>query len=344
VAEIQQQIADGARPLARVGDVIERGQPIPANARTVRDKVQDLWDRDPRGGWILTECRGEPTTEQERADTEPVRAEGLLLFWAPLTVVEVDPEPQPAEPASSAILVVGDDIEWGEPIPDHVIRMVGRWPGGQPDGDPIDLCLMTETGNGGVTWWSAGGDENWSNEDIPQECYPLRITRVREAVGPCRRCAGLAVELAATQKMLDVMTAPESGPVVLSLPQVPDGAVALIGEQSGRRYVRYLKTASWEDPDGAIWPLHLLFGSDDSFTVEFAPPREPRTWPKIEAAPDDLPRALDLSSHPSGSYPVRWVLDDGHEVKGMYVGPLGNHHTLPELRAVGWVTEVLDGQ
>lgn len=94
MGDVQQQIADGARPLARVGDVIEHGRAIPAN-------VVRMVDADRTAGRSWRRVNG-TDFEYYDADDDEVVLEALDPAicnggWWPMTVVEVDPEPQPAE-------------------------------------------------------------------------------------------------------------------------------------------------------------------------------------------------------------------------------------------------------
>ena len=247
-------------PLARVGDVIAHGETIPANVRVLRDKVNDLWERQ-RGGWILARYDGTATTEQERADTEPADDARLLLFWAPLTVVEVDPEPQPAEP----------DHPW--------TPRVGSVPGcnaraGAADGLP---CAFPESAHLTLKEWNR-------RASIARGCCGM--TAVHMAYCPQFTVDGLheAVELPA-----------ESGPVVLSLPQVPPGTVALVGDSSGARFLPTGTAWAYDQSPTGVIALGGLLDAERSVTVEFAPPCEPRTWPRlVDEATSDLPDVVDV--------------------------------------------------
>lgn len=125
----------------------------------------------------------------------------------------------------------------------------------------------------------------------------------------------------------------------LTLPEVPEGAVAAVGANSGDRYTvkrddRYydrrptFETESWWGDIGELLSREPL-----GVTFETAPPREPRTWPKLEGPPDDL-RLVEIE----GSGVVwqrertgnRWV--GGHE-----------RLTWSQLRARGEVRELLGG-
>jgi len=115
MADIQQQIADGARPrLARVGDVIEHGQDIPANVLWVKDEVADGKHEHCEGLWYEdgVECDGTPYS-----------AEKLQHLRGRLTVVEVDPEPQP--------IVLTLPV-----VPDGAVALIGNKTGKRYTWDP----------------------------------------------------------------------------------------------------------------------------------------------------------------------------------------------------------------
>ncbi len=132
----------------------------------------------------------------------------------------------------------------------------------------------------------------------------------------------------------------ESDPLVLTLPQVPDGAVALVGE-TGSRYVRDpLSKDRWRlEVAGNVpgLPVIEVFRVERSVTVEMAPPREPRTWPKLtDQNDDDLPDVVQLLGSPNhAEFWRRYSPDDvlySDGTSGM---------TLAELRMLGEVREVL---
>lgn len=79
-------------------------------------------------------------------------------------------------------------------------------------------------------------------------------------------------------------TTQPTGPLVLTLPEVPEGAVALIGEMSGHRWIP-TEFGRWADEaTGQVRGILPLLEREGSVTVEMAPPREPRTWPKLDDA------------------------------------------------------------
>lgn len=131
-------------------------------------------------------------------------------------------------------------------------------------------------------------------------------------------------------------------PLVLTLPVVPAGAVALIGNASGRRWLPY----SWPESDERMWQYRasdapwsltsILHDEPEGVTVEFAPPREPRTWPKLDPAPeiDNLPRTVDVEGH------GRWSRLATHHFYPE-ADPNGAPLTLAGLRELGEVREVL---
>jgi hypothetical protein len=125
---------------------------------------------------------------------------------------------------------------------------------------------------------------------------------------------------------------------VLRLPEVPDNAVALIGE---RRWIRSAGAPGRWKIDNAQG-LHVLAGlgsvldsEPEGVRVELAP-TGPRTWSKVDTAPvlDDPPQTLEVKGQ-------RWYLVD--QSGGRYYRPGGLVEcTIQQLRESGDVTEVLD--
>ena len=86
-------------------------------------------------------------------------------------------------------------------------------------------------------------------------------------------------------------------PLVLRLPEVPKGAVALVGVRSGRRYPFHEESGGWrnDDGEGAPWKLSAVLHREqpEGVRVEIVPPREPRTAAEIwRAFSDDDRRRL----------------------------------------------------
>lgn len=210
---------------ARVGDVIAHGETIPANVVLLRDQDGDLWRR---GGKEQFGCLTDNT------GTALVDASG----WWPVKVVEVDPEPQPAEPKCCGMKAVHlDDC-----------------PVGPASESPADSAII---------------DELVAALHVEPDQIVAEVEALRAALYEARQPA-------------------EPGPLALTLPEVPAGAVALYGLRTGTRYKA--------DPDG-VWRVNSWDGDladvlrrehPEGVTVEFAPPPEPRTWPKLDPAPEDV--------------------------------------------------------
>ncbi|WP_433078955.1 hypothetical protein ACQP1P_38800 [Dactylosporangium sp. CA-052675] len=138
--------------------------------------------------------------------------------------------------------------------------------------------------------------------------------------------------------------AQQDGPVVLTLPEVPEGAVALTG---GTRWVRspYLPDAWVLDGGSVPHMLGAVLDREGSVTVEMAPPREPRTWPKLDEAPGGEPQLRGASgtvyrySHYTEGVPVYRACD---ETTGELVGRSYSFYVLQHLD--GPLTEVFDAE
>jgi hypothetical protein len=113
---------------------------------------------------------------------------------------------------------------------------------------------------------------------------------------------------------------------ILTLPKVPEGAVALVTNGSGDGTLRWRRGVddTWvrdDQPyDDEGHTLYELLTYGDSVRVEMAPPREPRTWPKLDSAPDDLRLFKGASGRQYRRHALpsldRWYHDadeEGHE-------------------------------
>lgn len=83
--------------LAKVGDRIEHGQPIPGNVVRMRDAQNTeghAWVRVPESTTRWDYVFGSNPGKRQGALAE----RELMAAWFPMTVTEVDPEPQPAKP------------------------------------------------------------------------------------------------------------------------------------------------------------------------------------------------------------------------------------------------------
>jgi hypothetical protein len=131
----------------------------------------------------------------------------------------------------------------------------------------------------------------------------------------------------------------EPGPLRLTLPEVPRKGVTLVGSQ-GTRFVP-VGGASWqaEVEGGRCFGLGELLDLAAPLTVE-APPRKPRTWPKLDDAPPDLRAVRGASGR------VYRPHDDGRDARWYYVdaahGKLGFESFAEIAYQDGPLTEVLD--
>lgn len=289
--DIQQQIADGARPrLARVGDVIEHGQDIPVNVVRLRDMTEDAWRRlatDPVTYTYMGYDDPEPSYTADQM--------GKHKHWWPMTVVEVDPEPQPAERDDGALWCPGFVSRAGVDT-DGCLRLKGTATGdNQLDPEP----------------------PHWYRCDDPE---PHAEHGARSKLGRTR-CTGLPLPPA------------ESGPLVLTLPVVPDGAVALVGGKSGARWER--TTYGWKS-GGYHLTFPAVLDREGSVTVEMAPPREPRVWPKLDVEAD-LPAEVEVTGEGI------WRRVPGTRLfrQGTLLDGTIRDGTLADLRELGEVREVL---
>lgn len=328
VADIQQQIADGARPrLARVGDRIEHGQPVPDNVVRARDAVGHIWG-----------------TERAELDIRQF-ARVPVSDWWPLTVVEVDPEPQPAEPEPVDLLelvrLYGHEghesgfaaTERDEEADDH------------HDGKARRLYDQIEAEVRALRAEAAGSMQVITERDDAHEWADRLAQAIAEFLHiDIGEHSNMNLPWQAALIALTDTVSPqpaESGPLVLTLPVVPDGAVALVGAVRYERGDGGHPRASWRHPSGALVTLGEVLDNeaadgDGSVTVEMAPPREPRTWPKLRLYEDiDLPLQVDLVRETGVE---RWVITADRR---RYVRVGSPALTLAELCTLGEVREVL---
>lgn len=287
MSEIQQQIADGARPRARVGDVIAHGETIPDNVVRMTDST-DRADPDPwhwfrhDGGWRMG-------TSGRDASLGPLRTldqlRGTFFSRWPMTVVEVDPEPQPAEPPEQK----AERHQLNRPLGAAFDRLAAEARIAQAhneDGVPlwIHLCGYVEAFPAIVLERRPdGGGCDRCDSGYPQrgDWRPLLAEASHRPPGPSKPTA-------------------EPGPLVLTLPEVPAEAVALVGVESLRRWTPSTsevpsETGKWFSPSGGYCTWVRVLEIEGSVTVELAPPREPRTWPKLDPVPADVLRVRGAS-------------------------------------------------
>lgn len=148
---------------------------------------------------------------------------------------------------------------------------------------------------------------------------------------------------AALIALTDAVSPPQQdGPIVLTL---PSDAVALIGQRNYR--VRYARKGPdlWisDDNDGAYsYKLVQILEREGSVTVEMAPPRVPRTWPKLTEEHADLPSVVSVERH--GTWRRLALPDDRLYEQSDGFGAIRVSLRLPlsGLQLLGDVFEVLD--
>ena len=252
---------------------------------------------------------------------------------------------------------VGDVIEHGQDIPGNVVHLacVDRYD------QKLTLTRVVEGGHDGARYWTAGRMETWDgvNIPIPQHLFPLTVVEVdpEQRAYPlrCPTCGSPQPSMhpavggggEVTRLCADPFHGPQSavpqGPVTLSLPVVPDGAVALV-DRHQRRWVPADMKAEADRDSNQMWRSEsdgfrtygaLLIGSGP-LGVEFAPPREPRTWEQLDAE-TNLPDEVDVID--SNGNVTRWTRP-AHEFS-WYSAEGMEDRPFIALRTLGKVREVL---
>jgi hypothetical protein len=143
----------------------------------------------------------------------------------------------------------------------------------------------------------------------------------------------------------------QDGPRTLTLPEVPEGAIALIDRHERRWTLSGMTDLAtdgggwvqlWESGSGALRAYPALLTGSGPLTVEVAPPREPRTWPAVTGAEN----GLKVRGSSGNVYHFREEFDGGTSMA--YVDRIGetffgcwmNLGALSEVD--GPLTEVLD--
>lgn len=208
----------------------------------------------------------------------------------------------------------GDVIEHGQDIPANVVAL-------QDANGGEDLCWF-RTSRDPMTFEYTNalpGLEYHSTpiEDFKKRWFPLTVVEV------------------------------DLEPLVLTLPEVPAEAVALVGVESGRRYEPdrgNREPGQWSDGRRSYSLMQVLQREHPrGVTVEFAPPPEPRVWPKLDGAPADISEVVEVEGHGRFRIAVRrqsgdttYVHEDEHGATGRVTFTLGR------LRELGEVREVLE--
>jgi hypothetical protein len=345
-----------AELLAKVGDVIQPGAALPGNVTEVDDRGSDTWKLGRKGWYCARYWDGPPETASGNNTSERISA-----AWGPLTVTAVR-EPEPA-----AVEVIATTTVGGAKVPIYAERKLIGPPHvhldapctdacyepaePQPESDLLDLVrqLQHEAYRGGVADHAADERAGNGHDDEARALFArieaeVQLLRAElELVTAQRDDADASVKRLKGEVKLftDVFGAPpqQDGPRTLTLPEVPEGAVALVGVKSRRRY-----TPSGEPtPNGwidhaaeMVITLAEVLDNEGSVTVEMAPPREPRTWPRLDAVPDDL-------RHVRGASGTVYARSSGTFAFNGYRGGQSVTRSLHALQEEdGPLTEVLD--
>ncbi|GAA0738494.1 hypothetical protein Drose_04495 [Dactylosporangium roseum] len=230
---------------------------------------------------------------------------------------------------------IGDIIQPGKSIPDDVTEVEDRTGWDHERGTDGRWHL------GGV---NADDPHPWSDGEL-MDYAPLTVTAVREpepytplTLITCGTCGVRSM----TCHYCGEEQPAQAVPLVLTLPQVPEGAVALIGGESGMRYPRRddVSAPVWLDPKrgNATTTLAEILDYEGSVTVVM---REPRTWPKLATEAED-PNVVDVVAE-DGLFTHRWIRREGSAFYRCSGRPrCCKSRTLAGLRELGDVTEVFD--
>ncbi len=201
-----------------------------------------------------------------------------------------------------------------------------------PDGDPVGCH---EPG----PWRPllGGGGDPAPERPAVVEAWKAALAERDEARAEADR---LSAALAAALTDLEALKAAQPDPHTLTLPQVPEGAVALVDRHQRRWTETEKRTTSgqsiWRSESDAVRTYGALLIGSGPLTVEMAPPREPRTW-KADAAPEGLTRATDING-------IDWFLSTG-SIDSWVCPTRGDAGPWAYVLAkYGPLTEVLDGE
>lgn len=202
----------------------------------------------------------------------------------------------------------------------------------EPEPPQIEVVATTRVGGADVPIYAEVPERPVERAGWPEETDP--------AGNGCRYFDELLVALDAenvTSALAEIKRlkagAPASDPSVLSLPRVPDGAT-LVGPL-GLRWTAIGRRGLYACPEMTTsLRLGELLDEYGSLTVEIAPAREPRTWPKLDDA-DSTVRKVEV--HGQGIW-TRMPRTPNAWTQGIQVRTLG------QLRELGEVIEVFDDE
>lgn len=325
-------------PLARVGDVIEHGQDIPGNVTQMSDSSSvggwGRWVRSVNGRWNWATsghmvehaevreggCHDSVMTDPN-TQCAPYRVEAVS-HAQPITVVEVDPEQQPADDdePETHFWLSGNPLTWcGLDSYDDDVSVAQE--GERPT---CRRCLIALGEIGPDAPAEPSVPQVFEVPQVAAVAYLTMLNEIAELLG-----VGPEQDLVAeVKRRLAPPATPQ--PVVLRLPEVSPDTTLVVQSDEGND-VLFLPTKGgwWRGPNDVhgVWKLGKIL---DMWGEACPKPREPRTWPKLDVISDDVKAIRGASgkvyhlSHFSQSIPVFRE----HSEDGEPIGPGRPFHAL----------------
>ncbi|MER7002246.1 hypothetical protein ABT297_04245 [Dactylosporangium sp. NPDC000555] len=310
MGELQNAIGDQARAahesLAKigevVGDVIARA-PIPASVIQVEDRSGDPWGRTREGLWTVFPNDGSREVwEQDAGSYARYSDVRLLEDHGPLKVTAVR-EPEQVDVLDlvrqyghggheSGVAAAQRDEEADDHHDGKARRLYDRI---EAEVQRLRAAADATGFLAAVNKLTIERDEARDQRDLARKSRDEHHNRLEAIKGELvnagyaspdaepiwiGNAVHLLVEVAESLQAAEAQRHDSGAPIVLSLSEVPEGAVALIGAESRTRYPRIkvegIQMPCWQDPDdGRLFDLGALLDRERSVTVEMAPPRTP---------------------------------------------------------------------
>ena len=335
--------------MAEIGDIIQAGESIPYDVVGVLDCDGDDLVLNARGHWHHPNSADPATCGTYQCGIDPTE-------YTPLTVTAVrEPAPAPArkligpphahldapctdacyEPAEQPDLIAQVMEALGVDRPEDVVDWIGE----------LNTAIVEIKGERNAI--RAERDEARAEVERLKSQVNSEIEQADERAAWADRLAWAALKRTGVreteeasgnnelwQLALDAL-AVRPDPLVLSLPEVPKGTVAVTFPDNDDFPARAerLPDGLWRIDD-TVYTLADLFvlAMNKELTVVSAPPREPRTWPKLDID-GDLPARVQVGS-------LRFLrMTDAGTYRSESSGGLWNWWSL---RGQGDVTEVFD--
>lgn len=175
---------------------------------------------------------------------------------------------------------------YAEPQPDLIAQVMAELGVDRPEDVLGAIAVIRERRE----YWKGRFEEQAAHGDDQGQAILTLHSERDEARAEVERYQRLlkaqASNFSAAYNKLAEATPAQSDPLVLSLPTVPEGAEVFVGQRTGTRYsVQHgPRLSEVLDREGVV-------------RVEMAPPREPRTWPKLDGPPEDLTRFKGASGN-----------------------------------------------